>query len=174
MLFLQKNSSKNIYEGNCRVRFQIGNSCSQKRFALNFSVHTFVIFIKYEKSGDENEWETEPRGSTPPGGVGPLLAAPPCGVSASKLIFVPVSSCDFVLMFNFRLYNPPDYPRSVYRVLVVFLFRPDLSGVVLSFRGIMASASNDKEKMPSEDNHQDPKLKEEVESEAEEEEIEEE
>jgi hypothetical protein len=38
----------------------------------------------------------------------------------------------------------------------------------------MASASNDKEKMPSEDDHQDPKLKEEVESEAEEEEIEEE
>jgi hypothetical protein len=38
----------------------------------------------------------------------------------------------------------------------------------------MASASNDKEKTPSEDDHQDPKLKEEVESEAEEEEIEEE
>jgi hypothetical protein len=38
----------------------------------------------------------------------------------------------------------------------------------------MASASNDKEKMPSEDDHQDPKMNEEVESEAEEEEIEEE
>jgi hypothetical protein len=38
----------------------------------------------------------------------------------------------------------------------------------------MASASNDKEKTPSEDDHQEPKLKEEVESEAEEEEIEEE
>jgi hypothetical protein len=38
----------------------------------------------------------------------------------------------------------------------------------------MASASNNKEKTPSEDDHQDPKLKEEVESEAEEEEIEEE
>jgi hypothetical protein len=37
----------------------------------------------------------------------------------------------------------------------------------------MASANNDKEKMPSEDDHQDPKLKEEVESEAKEEEIEE-
>jgi hypothetical protein len=37
----------------------------------------------------------------------------------------------------------------------------------------MASANNDKEKTPSEDDHQDPKLKEEVESEAEEEEIEE-
>jgi hypothetical protein len=38
----------------------------------------------------------------------------------------------------------------------------------------MASASNDKEKTPPEDDHQDPKLKEEVESEAEEEEMEEE
>jgi hypothetical protein len=38
----------------------------------------------------------------------------------------------------------------------------------------MASTSNDKEKTPSKDDHQDPKLKEEVESEAEEEEIEEE
>jgi hypothetical protein len=37
----------------------------------------------------------------------------------------------------------------------------------------MASANNDKEKTPSEDDHQDPKLKEEVESEAKEEEIEE-
>jgi hypothetical protein len=55
-----------------------------------------------------------------------------------------------------------------------FYFELFLSGVVLSFRGIMASASNNKEKMPSEDDHQDPKLKEEVESEAEEEEIEEE
>jgi hypothetical protein len=37
----------------------------------------------------------------------------------------------------------------------------------------MASASSDKEKMPPEDDHQDPKLKEEVESEAGEEEMEE-
>jgi hypothetical protein len=37
----------------------------------------------------------------------------------------------------------------------------------------MASASNDKEKTPPEDDHQDSKLKEEVESEAEEEEMEE-
>jgi hypothetical protein len=37
----------------------------------------------------------------------------------------------------------------------------------------MASASNDKDKMPPEDDHQDPQLKEEVESEAEEEEMEE-
>jgi hypothetical protein len=37
----------------------------------------------------------------------------------------------------------------------------------------MVFASNDKEKTPLKDDHQDPKLKEEVESEAEEEEIEE-
>jgi hypothetical protein len=37
----------------------------------------------------------------------------------------------------------------------------------------MASASNDKENMHPEDDHQDPKLKEEVESEAKEEEMEE-
>jgi hypothetical protein len=54
-----------------------------------------------------------------------------------------------------------------------FCFDLFLSGVVLNFRGIMASASNDKEKTPPEDDHQDPKLKEEVESEAEEEEMEE-
>jgi hypothetical protein len=39
----------------------------------------------------------------------------------------------------------------------------------LVFRGTMASANNDKEKTSSEDDHQDPKLKEEVESEAKEE-----
>jgi hypothetical protein len=36
-----------------------------------------------------------------------------------------------------------------------------LSGVVLSSRSTMASSSNDKERMPSEDDHQDLKLKEE-------------
>jgi hypothetical protein len=89
---------------------------------LNFSVYIFVVFIKYEKSRDENGLETEPRGSTPPGGVGPLLAVPPCGVSTPELVSVPVFSCAFVLMFNFCLYNPPDCLRSVYHVLVVFLF----------------------------------------------------
>jgi hypothetical protein len=54
-----------------------------------------------------------------------------------------------------------------------FCFDLFLSGVVLSFRGTIASANNVKEKMPPEDDRQDPKLKEEVESEAEEEEIEE-
>jgi hypothetical protein len=54
-----------------------------------------------------------------------------------------------------------------------FCFNLFLSGVFLSFRGIIASTRNDKEKTPSEDDHQDPKLKEEVESEAKEEEMEE-
>jgi hypothetical protein len=35
-----------------------------------------------------------------------------------------------------------------------------LSGVVLSFRGIIASTSNDEGKKPLEEDHQDPKLKE--------------
>jgi hypothetical protein len=76
-----------------------------------------------KKSLDENGLETDSGGSSPPGGMGPLLAVPPYGESTPDLVSVPVSSCDFVLMFNFRLYNPPDYPRSVYRVLVMFLFR---------------------------------------------------
>jgi hypothetical protein len=41
-----------------------------------------------------------------------------------------------------------------------FCFDLFLSGVVLSFRGIMASASNDKGKKPLEEDHHDPKLKE--------------
>jgi hypothetical protein len=49
----------------------------------------------------------------------------------------------------------------------VFSFELFLSEVVLSFRRIMASSSNDKEKTPPEDDHQDLRLKEEVESEAE-------
>jgi hypothetical protein len=65
----------------------------------------------------------EPGGSTPPRGAGPLLVAPHGGEAASELVSVPVSSCAFIMMFNFRLYNPPDCLRSVYRVLVVFLFR---------------------------------------------------
>jgi hypothetical protein len=50
-----------------------------------------------------------------------------------------------------------------------FCFDLFLSGAVLHFRGIKASANNDREKTLSEDDHQDPKLKEEVESEAKEE-----
>jgi hypothetical protein len=41
-----------------------------------------------------------------------------------------------------------------------FCFDLFLSGAVLSFRGIMASANNDKEKTPLEEDHEDPKLKE--------------
>jgi hypothetical protein len=76
-------------------------------------------------------------------------------------------------MYNFRLYNPPEFPRSVYHFLVVFCFELFLSGVDLKFESTMASSSDDKEKTPLEDDHQDFQLKEEVESEAEEEEMEE-
>jgi hypothetical protein len=72
-------------------------------------------------------------------------------------------------MYNFRLYNPPEYPRSVYHFLVVFCFELFLSGVDLSFEGTMASSSNNKEKAPPKDNHQDHQPKEEVGSETEEE-----
>jgi hypothetical protein len=41
----------------------------------------------------------------------------------------------------------------------VFYFDLFLSGAVLSFRGIMASANNDKEKTLSEDDRQDPQFK---------------
>jgi hypothetical protein len=99
------------YAGICRVCFRIGNSSSQKRFALKNFVNIFVIFIKYEKSRDKNRLEMEFGGSSPPGDAVPLLAAPPCGESASELVSVPVSSCDFILMFNFRLYNPPGLPE---------------------------------------------------------------
>jgi hypothetical protein len=73
-------------------------------------------------------------------------------------------------MFNFRLYNPPEYPRSVYRVFVLSCFFQELFSVL---GRIMASSSSDKEKTPPEDDHQDLQLKEEIESEAEEEEMEE-
>jgi hypothetical protein len=111
------------YAETCRVRFRIGNSSSQKRFVKNLSINIFIVFAKYEKSRDENGQETEAGGSSPPGGAGPLQAAPPCGETTPKLVSIPVSSCDFVSMFNFCLYNPPEYPRYIYRVFVVFSFR---------------------------------------------------
>jgi hypothetical protein len=86
--------------------------------ALNFSINIFIVFTKYEKSRDENELEMELRGPTPPGGAGPLLAAPPYGESASELFSVLVSSCDFVAMFNFRL--TPRITRGLY---IMFSFR---------------------------------------------------
>jgi hypothetical protein len=45
----------------------------------NFSINIFVVFIKYKKSRDENGQETESSGYSPPGGVGPPQATPPCG-----------------------------------------------------------------------------------------------
>jgi hypothetical protein len=50
-----------------------------------------------------------------------------------------------------------------------FCFELFLSGVDFSFESTMASSSGDKEKAPRKDNHQDLQPKEEVESEAEEE-----
>jgi hypothetical protein len=72
-------------------------------------------------------------------------------------------------MYNFRLFNPPESPRSVYRFLVAFCFELFLSGVDLKLGGVMASSSGDKEKTPPEDDTKDFRLKEEVESEDEEE-----
>jgi hypothetical protein len=89
---------------------------------ISFSIYILDVFIKFEKSQDENGQETESGGSSPPGGASPLQAAPPCGETTPEFVSVPVSSRDFFLMFNFRLYNPPDCPRSVYHVLIVFLF----------------------------------------------------
>jgi hypothetical protein len=104
--------------------------------------------------------ETESEGSSPPGGAGPLLAAPPYGESTSELVSVPVSSCDFVSMFNFRLYNPR-IAQGLYTVFSsCFYFDLFLSGIFLSFRGILASASNDKGKKPLDEKLQDPKQKE--------------
>jgi hypothetical protein len=78
--------------------------------------------MKYEKSRDENRQETESGGSSPPGGAGPLQATPPYGETTPELVSIPVSSCDFVMMFNFHLYNPLDCPRFVYHVFIVFSF----------------------------------------------------
>jgi hypothetical protein len=44
---------------------------------------------------------------------------------------------------------------SVYHFLVVFCFELFLSGVDLRFRSTMAYSSDDKEKTPPEDDHQD-------------------
>jgi hypothetical protein len=46
----------------------------------------------------------------------------------------------------------------------MFLFQSISVRSCSQFRGTMASASDDKEKTPPEDDHQNPKLKEEVES----------
>jgi hypothetical protein len=120
--FLQKNSSKTNCR-NLRVRFRIGNSSSQRSFAESSSFNIFVVFTKYEKSRDENGQEKESRCFSHTGGAGPPLAAPPWCENTSELVSISVCSCDFPSMYNFRLYNPPEYPMSVYRFLVVFLFR---------------------------------------------------
>jgi len=49
-------------------------------------------------------------------------------------------------MYNSRLFNPPESPRSVYHFLVVFCFELFLSGVDLKLGGVMASSSDNKGK----------------------------
>jgi hypothetical protein len=56
-------------------------------------------------------------------------------------------------MYNFRLFNPPESPRFVYRFLVVFCFELFLSGVDLKLGGVMASSSDNKGKGPYVDDH---------------------
>ena len=60
--------------------------------------YTFVVFEKYEQLRAENEWETVPGGTTPRGGAGPLLAAPPHGVGASEPVSDPFSPGTFLLL----------------------------------------------------------------------------
>src|SRR4051812_20315487 len=71
---------------------------------------------------------------------------------------------------NFLLYNSPDPLRSVYRFLVMFLFRLVSARVCFQFRAIMASAGSDESKEFPDGDHQDTKAEEEVVSKAEEEE----
>jgi hypothetical protein len=107
----------------------------------------------------KTSWKRSPEARTPPRGAGPLLAAPPCGLVTSELVSVLVSSCAFVSLLNFCLYNPW-ITRGLYIMFSSwFCFDLFLSRPVLSFRGIMAFANNYKEKTPSNDDHQDPKLK---------------
>jgi hypothetical protein len=97
-------------------------------------------------------------GSSPPGGTGPPKAAPPYGESTPDLDSIPVSSCDFISMYNFRLYNPRS-PRGLYIVFSsCFVLSYFCQELILSFESAMASSSDDKGKRPREE---DPKLKEE-------------
>ena len=63
-----------------------------------------------------------PEGTTPPHGACPTLAALRYGEGASEPVSDPVSTCTFILVSKFLLYNPTDSPRSASRVFVVFLF----------------------------------------------------
>jgi hypothetical protein len=112
---------------------RIGNSSSEKSFTKNSSFIIFAIFTKYEKSRDENGQEKVSECSSHTGGAGLPLAAPPWCENTSELVSVLVSSCDFASMYNFRLYNPSESLRSVYRFLLVFCFELFLSGVDLKF-----------------------------------------
>jgi hypothetical protein len=82
------------------------------------------------------------------GGAGPPLAAPPWCENTPKLVSVLVSSCDFISMYNFHLFNPPESPRSVYRFLIMFCFELFLSGVDLKLGGAIAFSSDNKGEGP--------------------------
>jgi hypothetical protein len=113
----------------------------------NFSFNIFIIYAKYEKSRDENGQETESGGSSPPGGMCPPQAAPPCGETTPELVSIPVSSCDFVSMFNFHLYNPPGIPEVCISCFChVFVSSYFYQEIVLSFGVTMSSYG------PSEEN----------------------
>jgi hypothetical protein len=70
------------------------------------SFNIFAIFTKYEKSRDKNRQEKESICFSHVGGMGPPLAMPPRCENTSELIFVLVSSYDFILMYNFHIFNP--------------------------------------------------------------------
>ena len=74
-----------------RVCFRIGNSFGKKKFAFNFLNNIFVVFIKYGKLRDRNGVEKVHEGTSPRGGAGPPLAAPPYGEGASEPFSDPVS-----------------------------------------------------------------------------------
>jgi hypothetical protein len=88
-------------------------------------------------------------GNTPPRGAGPLLAVPPRGVVALELVSDPVSSCAFLLLLNFRLYNPP-IPRGLYIVFSsCFRFDLFLPDFILKSRATMSSSGSSKENSPA-------------------------
>jgi hypothetical protein len=92
------------------------------------------------------------------------MVSPPRSSFPSQ--FPPVISSRCIIF----AYITPQSTRGLYIVFSsYFCFELFLSGVDLSFESTMASSSDDKEKAPPKDNHQDLQPKEEVESEAEEE-----
>jgi hypothetical protein len=83
------------------------------------------------------------------------VVCPPRSLFLSRFPPVPLFRC---LIFT---YITPQIAQGLYIMFsLCFCFYLFLSGVVLSFRGIMSSASSDKEKTLSKDDRQDPRFKE--------------